>query len=126
MAPGAGPAGSRPGRVEWILAALAALLALVICATPVTVSVSFIEMFREFGSIDELPFVTRAALSRWYGVGFAALVVVVAAAALVLPFGVAARRLTLTASCGLGLAGLAVYIFGVYLPLFELADLVGP
>lgn len=126
MAPGAGSARSRPGPIEWTLAALAAALAAVVCVTPFTVSVTFVAMFRELGSIDELPLVTRATLSSWYGAGLAALIAAVAAAALTLRLGAATRRVALAVSCALGLAGLAVYIFGVYLPLFELADLVGP
>ena len=36
------------------------------------------------------------------------------------------RRVMLAAACAFGLLGVGVYLFGVYLPLFELADLVGP
>jgi uncharacterized BrkB/YihY/UPF0761 family membrane protein len=117
---------SRPGVIDWVVAALATSLALVIGATPFTVSPTFVGLFRDFGSIEELPAITRLALSGWYGVGSAALLAGVTISAMAPRLGVVARRAMLGSCCALGLLGVGVYLFGVYLPLFELADLVGP
>ncbi len=112
--------------LDWIAVVITALLLLAVGATPVSVSATFLELFESFGEVEELPALTRLALSPWYGL------LAPLPALILLIWGVAGRgglpgrRASIVASFCLGLAILAVYLLGAYSPIFEVADAVGP
>lgn len=111
---------------EWGAALVALLLAIASGATPFTVSTTFVEMFRDFGSISELPPLTQLVLERSFGLTHATMTSGVIVTAFLSSRKVLLRRVLIIVGCAFGLLGVGIYIYGVYSPLFHIADAVGP
>lgn len=118
--------GKRLTMGDWGVLLAAVVIAVAVGFLPSTVSQSFREMFRDYGSIDELPWLTRAVLSRWYAVVGTAPMSAALIGALIVWGRPRARRAILVSAVALGLVSVGVYLYGVYSPIFALAEAMGP
>jgi hypothetical protein len=109
------------GVLDGLGAALAALGALALATFP-TAGGNFAAMFEDFGSLSELPLLTRLATTTWFPLLLAATV----AGMLGVGFGrrAPARRYWLLGAVVLGAAGFALCLVGVYLPIFAIAGAI--
>lgn len=99
--------------------AFAAVIGTVLLSFHWTVGKSFGAMFADFGNHPEsLPLPTRVAIGPWCPVGLGLVVLGLAFAGAQPERG---RRAATVAAIALGLAALAGLLWGVYLPIFELA-----
>jgi hypothetical protein len=113
--------------LDWIAVLITGLLIIAIASAPFSVSVVFLEMFESFGgTLEELPLVTRLALSPWYGLLSPLPSLSVLVWGLFSHAPLVWRRAAIVASFCLGLMILGFYLFGAYAPIFEIADTVGP
>ena len=112
--------------LDWIAVVITATLLVAVGVTPISVSRTFLEMFQSFGDLEELPMVTQIALSTWYGLLTPLLPWGLLVWGVVSRSELSRRRAAVVASFCLVLAILAVYLFGAYAPIFEIADAVGP
>jgi hypothetical protein len=81
-------------------------------------------MFRDFGSAERLPALTKLAISVWFPVvlGLIVLTGVLVGVRRALPL--ARRRAFIVAAFLLGGGGFALCLLGAYLPIFALAEAV--
>jgi len=82
---------------------------------------SFGAMFRDLGAREELPLLTRMALSPWFRVAFALPAVAAIALGLRAPRPMAQRRAWIAVAFVLGGVGLGLCVVAMYLPIFEIA-----
>jgi hypothetical protein len=85
---------------------------------------SFGSMFRDLGSGEQLPALTKLAISGWFPIllGLVVLSLVLTGLRRALPLS--RRRLALVGAFVLGGAGIGVCLIGIYLPIFAVADAV--
>lgn len=112
--------------IEWAAAGVAVVLAVAVGTTPYTMSAAFIEIFHDFGTLDELPMLTQLVLGRTFAWTHTVLTAGLVGAALVARRSVRLRRVMLAGGCVLGVAGVGLYIYGIYSPLFEMTDIASP
>ena len=112
--------------LEWVAAGVAFVLAVAVGTTPYTMSAAFIEIFQDFGTLDELPMLTQLVLGRSFAWIHAALTMGLIGAALLARRSVRLRWAALAAGFGLSVAGVGLYIYGIYSPLFEMTDAASP
>jgi NhaP-type Na+/H+ or K+/H+ antiporter len=97
------------------------LVLLVIALGPRMVQQSFAGMFRDFGAAQDLPSLTRFALSIWFGPAVALPGALASIRSLFAPrrsWPLAAIIISVT----LFFLGLALLLIGLYLPIFAIAD----
>ena len=94
--------------------------------TPLMVSRPFMEMFSEFGSVSEIPALTRFSLSPWYGVLTPLPPLALLALGIAGRGGIFQRRIVVVAAFVLALFVLGVYLCGAYAPILEIAEAIGP
>ena len=111
---------------EWAIVMITLLFAVAIGATPFSVSATFKEVFREFGTIDELPLLTQLVIRRSFGLTCGAVTAMFAVLALLTRRRVLLRKVFLGVGGVAGLVSIGVYLLGVYAPILELTDVTGP
>ena len=101
--------------VDAVLAAFALLIGLGTAAVAIFAVPSFAQMFQDFGG--ELPVTTKLVLTRAYAPAVALLTIALTATGIIIR-----RRAILVAALVLPLAAAAFLTYGLYAPIFELAD----
>jgi hypothetical protein len=112
--------------LDWIAVVVTASAILATSVTPLMVSRPFMEMFSEFGSVSELPALTRFSLSPWYGVLTPLPPLALLAWGIAGRGGIFQRRIVVVAAFVLALFVLGVYLCGAYAPILEIAEAIGP
>lgn len=117
-------AGAGAGVLDWILLALAACAVGALIALRLLVVGSFVAMYRDFGSPETLPAITRLVLGPWSTilvtllVGVLSLTGVGVRAATGSRFGTALS----VAAVVLGALSVAAVFVGLYAPIFAIAE----
>ena len=106
--------------VDWVFLGLVALPELFALVFPVLVAPVYARIFADFGS--SLPLLTQLVVTRWFGfvVGMPAFLPL--ALALDGRRGLGERRVLLLVGLVLALAGAGTLIWGVYAPMFAMAE----
>lgn len=107
--------------LDWIGLLLTLPGVLVLLAAPVTVTPPFREMFSQFGSEELLPAITRLVMAPWCPPVMALGPLVLAGLSASSRFPIGKRRVFGVAAFFLVLAGAAVYLAGLYWPMYVLA-----
>jgi hypothetical protein len=112
--------------LDWIAVSLSALVVVALFAFPFTVARSFARMFADFGG--ELPVVTRLALTPWAAPAMALVAASPTAIAVAVPAkgSLGLRRGLVVLGFLLAVAALALAMYAMYAPIFELAGKIKP
>ncbi len=125
-------AGPRPGReaarggagvLDWVLLALAACAVGALVALRLLVVGSFVQMYRDFGSPESLPVVTRVVVTPWATIVATLVVAVLSLVGVGVRAATGARIGTAMSIVAVvvGVASIAAVVWGLYAPIFELA-----
>ena len=112
--------------VELVVTIVVVVIAFLMAVAPLTISESFIEVFQEFGTMDELPMLTQVCLSPWYGLSFSLVVFGLLIVSWVYLKRTSIRRGLIISSILVEILGLMIYAVGMYSPLFEVIAELGP
>lgn len=104
----------------------ALILALINGASPFSVGATFREMFVDFGALEELSMLTRFVIEPYFGVVVGVACGGLAITALFNRQDLRRFRIFTIAASALGLFALGLTIYGLYSPLFALAEEMGP
>jgi hypothetical protein len=109
--------------LDWIGVVLNALLTCALLAFPFAVAPMFASMFDDFCRKDALPAITRVAMKPWPGVGLGLLVAAptVMASMMRAPESIALRRGLVVVGFFGGALGIALLVYAMYVPIFDLA-----
>jgi len=108
--------------LDWIAAIMDITLGLALLAVPFAVTPAFIAMFEDFGG--RLPGITLFVARSWFPLSSGFLVLALAGAGLFSRTPLKTRRALLVAAFFIGLVLGAVYLWGMYAPVFELAGAI--
>ena len=109
--------------LDWIGASVAGFPALGLLLFPLA-GRAFASMFRDMGSPDRLPTLTRLAVSGWFPPLLGLLVVTAGANCLRDALPLPTRRAFIIGAFLLGAVGLGLCLLGAYLPIFSIANAV--
>ena len=116
------PAPSELSALDWIAAGLDIILGLALLAATFLVSPAFLSMYEDFGG--RLPGMTVFVTRSWYPIASGFLVLILTGAGLFSPTPLKTRRALLVAAFFIGLVLAAIYLWGLYAPVFELAGAI--
>jgi MFS family permease len=108
---------------DWIGTVIAGFAATGLLLFPV-VGRSFASMFRDFGDANELPALTRLAISGWFPAALGITAVVGLGAGTRRSARLSRRRAFIVAAFIVGCVGIGLCLVGVYLPIFSIAGKV--
>jgi len=108
--------------LDWIAAILDITIGLALLSVPFAVTPAFMSMFEEFGG--QLPGITLFVARSWFPVASGFLVLALTGAGLFSRMPLKTRRALLVAAFLIGLVLGAVYLWGMYAPVFELAGAI--
>jgi len=112
------------GALDWVLLALAAISVGALGTLRLLVVGQFVDMYRDFGSPQALPVVTRLVVAPATTILATSLVAVLALGGVGLRAATGSRAgtaLSLASVVG-GLASIAAVVYGLYAPIFALSD----
>jgi type II secretory pathway component PulF len=108
--------------LDWIAAILDIVVGFSLLAVPFAVTPAFLSMFEEFGG--QLPAITLFVARSWFPIASGFLVLALTGAGLFSRMPLKTRRALLVAAFFIGLILGAVYLWGMYAPVFELAGAI--
>jgi hypothetical protein len=108
--------------LDWIAAILDMLVGLFLLAAPFAITPAFVSMFEEFGA--DLPGITVFVTRSWYPIASGFLVLVLTGSGLISPMPMKTRRALIVAAFLIGLVLGAIYLWGLYAPIFGLAGAI--
>ena len=108
--------------LDWIAAILDMVTGLALLAAPFAVTPAFMSMFEEFGG--QLPGITLFVARSWFPIAAGFLVLALTGAGLFSRTPLKTHRALLVAAFFIGLVMGAVYLWGMYAPVFELAGAI--
>lgn len=110
--------------LDWIgLVSVAPAVAFLLAA-PLVVTPAFAELFANFGSDSNVPAITRLVMAWWLPPALALVPAALVIAAISGQRALARRRLLGVAAFLCGAAGVALYLVGMYAPIFAIAGAV--
>ncbi len=109
--------------LDWIGAIVAGSFSLALLLFPIA-GQTFSSMFRDFGSSDQLPLLTQAAVSSWFPIALAAVALATLARGIRATIPLRRRRKWVVCAFLLGGFGFGLCLVGAYLPIFSLAGAV--
>ena len=109
--------------LDWVLLALAACAVGALVALRLLVVGSFVQMYRDFGSPESLPVVTRVVVTPWATIVATLVVAVLSLVGVGVRAATGARIGTAMSIVAVvvGVASIAAVVWGLYAPIFELA-----
>jgi type II secretory pathway component PulF len=112
--------------LDWIALVVVGLVISILIVMPFVMTPAFVTMYADFGG-PSLPACTRLVSGPWFPViGALASSTLVVLALLPGRAGLLRRRLMIAGAFLVGCLWVGVYLFGMYTPIFELADAVAP
>jgi hypothetical protein len=110
--------------LDWIGLVVVAPSVVFLLAAPLVVTPAFAAMFADFGSSSSLPAITRLAMSWWLPPVLAGVPLALVLAALTGRRPLGARRLLGVVAFLSGAAGAALYLVGMYAPVYAIAGAI--
>jgi hypothetical protein len=110
--------------LDWIGLVVVVPAVVFLLAAPLVVTPGFAEMFASFGSDSSLPAITRLVMSWWLPPVLAVVPVALVLAAITGRRSLGTRRLLGVVAFLCGAAGAALYLVGMYAPVYAIAGAV--
>jgi len=103
---------------------LVVIIAIGLFVAPFVITPTYQNLYKDFANPDKIPWITNLVTQAWLPMALALLTLGLAAAGLFMNASPDKRRLFVMTSVVAAMASAGVYLYGLYAPIFQLADAV--